>query len=132
MLLSRVRVVLAPVVITEVLVPVPIMALVPGSIMALAPVVITGVLVPVPIMALVPGSIMALARVTMAGMWCTTGGIIAGGMAPGSIVALVRGASSAGVVEPSIPITAAAGTVTCGMTPMAMPTTILAMPRRRS
>ena len=128
MLLSRVRVVLAPVVITEVLVPVPIMALVPGSIMALAPVVITGVLVLVPIMALAPGSIMALARATMAGMW----GIIAGGMAPGSIVVLVRGASSAGVVEPSIPITAAAGTVTCGMTPMAMPTIIRAMPRRRS
>ena len=113
MLLSRVRVVLAPVVITEVLVPVPIMALatvvitevlVPVPIMALAPVVITEVLVPVPIMAL----------------------------APGSIVVLVRGASSAGVVEPSIPITAAAGTVTCGMTPMAMPTTIRAMPRRRS
>lgn len=128
MLLSRVRVVLAPVVITEVLVPVPIMVLVPGSIKVLAPVVITGVLVPVPIMALAPGSIMALARVTMAGMW----GIIAGGMAPGSIVVLVRGASSAGVVEPSIPITAAAGTVTCGMTPMAMPTTIRATPRRRS
>lgn len=124
MLLSRVRVVLAPVVITEVLVPVPIMVL--------APVIITEVLVLVPIMALAPGSIMALARVTMAGMWCTTGGIIAGGMAPGSIVVLVRGASSAGVVEPSIPITAAAGTVTCGMTPMAMPTTIRAMPRRRS
>lgn len=128
MLLSRVRVVLAPVVITEVVVPAPIMALVPGSIMVLAPVVITGVLVPVPIMALAPGSIMVLARATMAGMW----GIIAGGMAPGSIVVLVRGASSAGVVEPSIPITAAAGTVTCGMTPMAMPTTIRAMPRRRS
>lgn len=128
MLLSRVRVVLAPVVITEVVVPAPIMALVPGSIKVLAPVVITGVLVPVPIMALAPGSIMALARVTMAGMW----GIIAGGMAPGSIVVLVQGASSAGVVEPSIPITAAAGMVTCGMTPMAMPTTIRAMPRRRS
>ena len=95
-LLSRVRVVLAPVVITEVLVPVPIMAQ--------APVVITEVLVPVPIMAL----------------------------APGSIVDLARGASSAGVVEPSIPITAAAGTVTWGRTPMAMPATIRAMPRRRS
>ena len=103
MLLSRVRVVLAPVVITEVVVPAPIMAP--------APVVITEVLVPVPIMALAPGSIMVLARVTMAGMW----GIIAGGMAPGSIVVLVQGASSAGVVEPSIPITAAAGTVTCGL-----------------